>query len=354
MPTFSKSTQQAITLTEAELKPHWNSAINAYRTAMANIDSELQKVYAKYLSNQDPKDYYNIMIQYDRLTKLQKAIGAEYTAAAIKSGAETAVSSQLAMTNTFYRNQYNLTWVQPEAMSFVFIDPDFVIASVTGTEASWKAIRDKDKYGNPQQYLRPSGTLSEMLRKNRDTDLRRLNETITAGLRQGKSYSAMVSDVRDIIGRERVKDGVRQLTGSKYNAMRILRTEGTRTLNNGFLASLNDAQMQGVDVQKVWDATLDMKTRSSHASADGKEPDEDGNFHVNGAVGPSPGNLSRAGENINCRCSLGTKIPGVDDGLRIGINPATGEREVISYVKFDDWAKDNGLKRNKGGVLVRK
>ena len=353
MPTFSKSTQQAITLTEKELTPHWNSTVNAYRQAMAGIDSELQKVYAKYLSSADPADYYNIMIQYDRLTKLQKAVGAEYQAAAIKAGKETAVSSQLAMTNTFYRNQYNITWVQPEAMAFVFIDPDFVSAAVTGTEASWRAIKDKDTYGNPQQYLRPSGTLSEMLRKNRDTDLRRLNETIVAGLRQGKSYSAMVSDVRDIIGRERVKDGVRQLTGSKYNAMRILRTEGTRTLNDGFLAALNDAQNQGVDVQKVWDATLDMKTRSSHGSADGQVADLDGLFNVNGATGTGPGNLSRAGENINCRCSIGTKIPGIDDGLRVGINPATGEREVINYTTFDTWAADNGLRRNRAGVLVQ-
>jgi hypothetical protein len=163
----------------------------------------------------------------------------------------------------------------------------------------------------------------------------------------------MVSDVRDIIGRERVKDGVRQLTGSKYNAMRILRTEGTRTLNNGFLASLNDAQAQGVEVQKVWDSTLDLRTRGSHQSADGQIANLDGLFRVNGATGTGPGNLSVAGENIQCRCSLGTKIPGVDDGLRVGINPATGDREVISYKKFPEWAEGNGLKKNKNGVYVK-
>ncbi len=108
--TLKDGAQKAFTSTEAEMKPHWNTVISSYRTALKNIDAELSKVYAKYLSTVDPADYYNIMIQYDRLTKLQKAISVEYSAAAKEAAKYTAISSEIGMTNTYYKNQYTLTF----------------------------------------------------------------------------------------------------------------------------------------------------------------------------------------------------------------------------------------------------
>ncbi len=237
-------------------------------------------------------------------------------------------------------------------MSFNYIDTNFINAAVSGTEASWKAIKDSQVYGDPKQYLRQSGTLSELLRKNKTSDLERLSSTIVAGLRQGKSYTNMLDDVRGIIGRERVVDGVRQFTGSKANAMRILRTEGTRVLNSGMLASIEEAKAAGADIYEVWDATLDLTTRASHAAADGQRRDKNGNFSVGGASGPAPGQLSSAGENINCRCSISPRVEGKEPTIRRGRNPVTGENEVFSYKDYTEWAEMNGLVQDVNGKWV--
>lgn len=60
------------------------------------------------------------------------------------------------------------------------------------------------------------------------------------------------------------------------------------------------------DAQKMWDATLDQKTRINHAVADGQRVDIDDPFTVGGELLMYPGDRSlgaSAGNVINCRCT---------------------------------------------------
>lgn len=55
-----------------------------------------------------------------------------------------------------------------------------------------------------------------------------------------------------------------------YNAMRITRTEAHRISQQAAYDALKKAKDNGADVVKQWDATLDKRTRPSHARVDGE------------------------------------------------------------------------------------
>ena len=59
-------------------------------------------------------------------------------------------------------------------------------------------------------------------------------------------------------------------------AARIARTEGHRIQVTAAMDALYDAREAGADVVKQWDATLDKRTRRSHARCDGEDPLRDG------------------------------------------------------------------------------
>ena len=88
-----------------------------------------------------------------------------------------------------------------------------------------------------------------------------------------------------------------------YNrAIRIARTEGHRIQTTATMHSMENAKERGADVVKQWDATLDARTRDSHAKLDGEIRELDKPFS-NGLMFPGDPN-GRAAEVINCRCAL--------------------------------------------------
>lgn len=87
---------------------------------------------------------------------------------------------------------------------------------------------------------------------------------------------------------------------SKNNAKRIVRTEGHRITETAAYHAQQKAKSRGADIVKIWDATLDGRTRPSHAQVDGEIRELDEKFS-NGLK--FPGDPSgAAAEVINCRC----------------------------------------------------
>lgn len=87
---------------------------------------------------------------------------------------------------------------------------------------------------------------------------------------------------------------------SKNNAKRIVRTEGHRITETAAYHAQQKAKNRGADIVKIWDATLDGRTRPSHAKVDGEIRELDEKFS-NGLK--FPGDPSgAAAEVINCRC----------------------------------------------------
>ena len=86
------------------------------------------------------------------------------------------------------------------------------------------------------------------------------------------------------------------------NAVRITRTEGHRVAIQSGMDACHKAKEKGADVVKQWDASLDDRTRESHAAVDGEIRELDEPFS-NGLQHPSDP-AGAAAEVINCRCAL--------------------------------------------------
>lgn len=86
------------------------------------------------------------------------------------------------------------------------------------------------------------------------------------------------------------------------NAVRIARTEGHRVQVQSGMDACARAKENGCDVVKQWDATLDARTRDSHARVDGEIRELDEKFS-NGLMFPGDPN-GGAAEVVNCRCAL--------------------------------------------------
>lgn len=87
-------------------------------------------------------------------------------------------------------------------------------------------------------------------------------------------------------------------------AYRIARTEGGRVSSESKLESMHEAKKAGADIVKVWDSTLDHKTRELHAILDQQWEDLDEPFVVQGMEAQAPHGFGRADMDINCRCVL--------------------------------------------------
>lgn len=86
------------------------------------------------------------------------------------------------------------------------------------------------------------------------------------------------------------------------NAIRIARTEGHRIQTTATMDAMYAAKEVGADVVKQWDATLDGKTRPSHAAVDGEIRELNKPFS-NGLDFPGDPH-GKAAEVVNCRCAL--------------------------------------------------
>ena len=127
---------------------------------------------------------------------------------------------------------------------------------------------------------------------------KRVANNISRGIAQGQSYS----DIAKNIAVGMVGNYARMNGGALYNAMRITRTEAHRISQQAAYDALKKAKDNGADVVKQWDATLDKRTRPSHARVDGEIRELDEPFS-NGLMKPGDPN-GRAAEVINCRCQL--------------------------------------------------
>ncbi len=127
---------------------------------------------------------------------------------------------------------------------------------------------------------------------------KRVANNISRGIAQGQSYS----DIAKNIAGGMVGNYARMNGGALYNAMRITRTEAHRISQQAAYDALKKAKDNGADVVKQWDATLDKRTRPSHARVDGEIRELDESFS-NGLMRPGDPR-GRAAEVINCRCQL--------------------------------------------------
>ena len=173
---------------------------------------------------------------------------------------------------------------------------------------------------------------------NRGIDLaygkKQITASVTSSILQGRSIKGMADDLQSRI-----------TTMNRDSAIRTARTAVTGAQNAGRLDSYYAAEKMGIKCRKQWMATLDGRTRHSHAMLDGEIVDNDKKFS-NGCRYPGDPN-GPPSEIYNCRCTLVSEIEEIDTsgGRRRARNQATGRNELIanmSYAEWAGWKKKNG------------
>lgn len=142
-------------------------------------------------------------------------------------------------------------------------------------------------------------SLNERLAVRRYETITTIRQEMTRGLVRGDRY-------RDIAGRLQ-----NSLEIDAGKATRIVRTEAHRCMEAGKKVALDRAADQGVKVRKWWKNSDDERVRSGHRhmgrkySKENAIPyDEDFVNDLTGGVGPHPGALGTAEDDINCRCIM--------------------------------------------------
>lgn len=156
---------------------------------------------------------------------------------------------------------------------------------------------------------------------------KQITASVTSSILQGKSIKGMADDLQNRI-----------TTMNRNSAIRTARTAVTGAQNAGRMDSYAAAEKMGIKLKKEWLATLDARTRHSHAMLDGEQVAQDKKFS-NGCRFPGDPQ-GPPWEIYNCRCTLIAAVEGVDTSTaqRRARNADTGQTEVISNMSYAEWA----------------
>lgn len=175
---------------------------------------------------------------------------------------------------------------------------------------------------------------------------KQITASVTSSILQGKSIKHMADDLQ-----------TRITTMSRDSAIRTARTAVTGAQSAGRMDSYAAAEKMGIKLKKEWLATLDARTRHSHAMLDGEQVAQDKKFS-NGCRFPGDPQ-GPPWEIYNCRCTLIAAVEGVDTSTaqRRARNADTGQTEVISNMTYAEWAgwkKDTAQVVNAGKSAIIK
>jgi len=288
-----KALDAGITTTERQV-------LGNYRTALDKIRVEMSKVYEKFAV--DGKLTLAQMTQYNRKKALEKRLVEILREANVATGTDIKLLTTAQYQGSFFRH----AWA---------IDQNTGIALSWGT-MNESAVRAAVK--NPLDKI-----AQKRLRKN---SLAKIKSTVTQGLIRGQSYPKMMQGIKNSIN------------GTAAAATQIVRTEGQRAQVLGQEAVYGLAEEQGVEGRRIWDATLDARTRPDHGALDGV-PEKRGvdGEHLgwtfpDGVHTSGPLQSGVAKQDVNCRCRERFEIVGLEPELR-----RTRDGGVQPYQTYSEW-----------------
>jgi len=207
------------------------------------------------------------------------------------------------------------------------------------------SVYDKDTVGKlirEQPELMPRKVVNG--KKDRAWNRTKISNAVTQSIIQGDSLPEMT----ERIARETAHENDAAMARYAATAM-------TSAQNAGRMETMERAKGMGIKVRKKWIATLDARTRDSHAELDGQVVDIDEPFITHNRDGSLaeimfPGDPQADGEQVwNCRCTLGyvyEEYPDEEDAERISAEYYRDEDDNLrsrpSYVKnmsYSEWKK---------------
>lgn len=271
---------------------------------MAEYEKALAKKREELKSGKIKQDQFDAW-------KRQQLIGAEWHKQMVKTLAEDLTKTDgkaLSVTGSYEKDAYALNHdfgtfqVESGGMvdtSYTLYDRDAVerlIAERPNLLPDVKLDEEKDKRWNQQHFT----------------------SAITQSILQGESIPQTAARLRQVIGMGR------------NSAVRAARTAMTGAENAGRIDSYKRAKAMGIGMKKEWLATLDKRTRDSHARLDGERVDIEDKFS-NGLR--YPGDPSGDGAEVyNCRCTIVPVLDGIDQSEA----PRNGKLGDMGY---DEWKR---------------
>lgn len=174
----------------------------------------------------------------------------------------------------------------------------------------------------------PADTLTQAQRnrKNVQAMTAQVKQEMLSGLRRGESYKEIARTLQN------------RFDMSKTVAERLVRTECHRVEVQAQYDCMGDAIDKGVYLKKQWRSTLDSRTRDGHQGLDGETITMAEMFvSSQGGVGPKPGEMNNASDDINCRCGLNGIIEGFEPKVRMAREKAGQRGELIDKVSYKQW-----------------
>lgn len=283
-----------------------------YKAALDELRNVMATAYAKY--EVAGALLFAEMAKYNRAAKLDKEIQSILKELGKKNAKNTRDIMKLVYTESFDRTK---TLVEAAA--------DKKIPGIIKENVLQQALE------NPVKGLK----LSRTLEKNRVNIIYTVQQTVEQGLKNGETYGQMAGRLKESLENDAPK------------ALRIVRTETHRVMEQAKLDSIGNAKSAGIDLVKTWVSSRDERVRSSHATMDGKTVDYDKDFinPLTGGSGPAPGMMGTAADDINCRCIFTIDVKGMEGkkaktGLAAdssgGNDTGSGRAKLVETIDFTD------------------
>ena len=149
------------------------------------------------------------------------------------------------------------------------------------------------------QAVQLDSKISGGLYKSLGVDAQKLKKTIAQEISRGIATAMPFADIAR---------NVHNASGSGYsNAKRIVVTEGHRIQEGAAHDSAKAAEARGAHIVRIWDSTLDRKTRATHRRLHGQKRGVNEPFEINGKKAMYAGKFGDPAEDCNCRCHILTR-----------------------------------------------
>lgn len=156
------------------------------------------------------------------------------------------------------------------------------------------------------------------VRKDERWNRQHIQSAVLQGILTGESMQKIAGRMQDVAEMD------------ARAAMRNARTAVTGAENAGKLDSMRRAISLGVQLQKLWLATRDSRTRDSHVIMDGEQVDVEEKFS-NGCMYPGDPDGAPA-EVYNCRCAMRSKVAGADP-----YSPNLSRNQRLGGMSYEQW-----------------
>lgn len=165
-------------------------------------------------------------------------------------------------------------------------------------------------------------------------NIKQLENSLLSGILQGKSIDKIADVFQNVASMDR------------NAAIRNARTAMTAAQNAGRQDTYERAHDMGIEMQKEWMATIDERTRESHAELDGVRVEYDEEF-PNGLM--FPGDASgEPSEIYNCRCTIRAILPKYNGQERLSeIEGHEGIHTKETYKEWEDRKREEQMLNSK-------